>query len=104
MKIFNRINKKQRIQEWIDWVDIEVEIRQPSWGEHIPRAWYDVKNEKIVVNAKQSDKEIIRSIIHEVCHWVNNDRKDDPDIWERESRAQRIESQWKVKPSEVIWR
>ncbi len=101
--MWNRINKKQRIQEWIEWVDIEVEIRQPQWGQHIPRGWYEPDNQKIVINGKQDDKEIIKSIIHEVSHWVNNDKKDDPDIWEREERSQRIESQWKVVPEEVIW-
>lgn len=101
--MWNRINKKQRIQEWVEWVDIEVEIRQPGWGYKIPRGWFDPKNNKIVISSKQSDKEIIKSIIHEVSHWVNNDRVDDPDIWERESRCRRVESQWKISPDEVVW-
>lgn len=101
--MWNRINKKERIQEWIDWVDIEVEIRQPEWGQHIPRGWYEPDNQKIVINGKQDDKEIIKSIIHEVCHWVNNDQVNDSDIDEREDRCQRIESQWKVVPDEVVW-
>lgn len=101
--MWNRINKKERIQQWIDWVDIEVEIRQPQWGQHIPRGWYDIKEQKIVINGKQSEKEIIKSIIHEVCHWVNNDKVDDPDIWDREDRCIRCESQWKVIPEEVVW-
>ena len=103
MNIFNRINKKERIEQWIEWVDIEVEIRQPSWGQHIPRGWIDIPNQKIIVNGNQSDKEIIKSIIHEVSHWIHGDQVDDPDIWERESRAQRVESQWKVSPDEVVW-
>lgn len=101
--MWNRINKKERIQEWIEWVDIEVEIRQPQWGQHIPRGWYSPSEEKIVINGKQSEKEIIKSIIHEVSHWVNNDKKDDPDIWEREDRCIRCEEQWKVSPDEVVW-
>ena len=104
MKIFNRINKKERIQEWIDWCEIEIEIRQPDWDERIPRAWYDPDQERIVINGSQSDKEIIKSIVHEVCHWVNEDRSDDPDIWEREDRCARVESQWKVKPDDVVWK
>jgi hypothetical protein len=101
--MWNRINKKQRIQEWIEWVDIEVEIRQPSWGQHIPRGWYEPDNQKIVINGKQNDKEIIKSIIHEVSHWVNNDRVNDSDIWDREQRSINNESQWKVVPDEVVW-
>jgi hypothetical protein len=102
--MWNRINKKERIQEWIEWVDIEVEIRHPPWGVHWPRGWYSPDEDKIVINGKQSDKEIIKSIIHEVSHWVNNDRVDDPDIWDREQRSIDNESQWKVQPDEVIWR
>ena len=101
--MWNRINKKERIQEWIEWVDIEVEIRQPSWGEHIPRGEYYPIEQKIIIDGSQSDKEIIKSIIHEVCHWKNNDKSDDPDIWERESRCQRVEKQWKISPDEVSW-
>lgn len=101
--MWNRIDKKERIQQWIDWVDIEVEIVQPNWGEHFPRGWYIPSEQKIVINGKQSEKEIIKSIIHEVCHWVNNDQVNDPDIDEREDRCQRIESQWKVEPDEVVW-
>lgn len=101
--MFKRINKQQRIQEWIDWVDIPVEIRQPGWGEHIPRGWYDPKQEVIIVNGNQSEKEIIKSIIHEVSHWINGDRVSDPDIWDREDRSRRCESQWKVVPDHVIW-
>lgn len=103
MSIFNIINKKERIQEWIEWVDIEVEIRQPPWGIHIPRAWYEPDNQKIVINSNQSDKEIIKSIIHEVCHWVHNDQPEDPDKVEREERCVRCESQWKEKPENVKW-
>jgi hypothetical protein len=103
VNIFNRINKKERIEQWIEWVEIPVEIRQPNWGEHIPRGWFDPKRNVIVINGKQDEKEIIRSIIHEVCHWINSDRSDDPDIWERESRCQRVESQWKVEPDNVVW-
>ena len=101
--MWNRINKKQRIQEWIEWVDIEVEIRHPEWGQHIPRGQYEPNNKKIIINGKQSDKEVIKSIIHEVSHWVNNDQVDDPDIWEREQRSINIESQWKIVPDEVVW-
>lgn len=103
MNIFKRINKQKRIHEWIDWVEIPVEIVQPSWGEHIPRGQYDPVEKKIIINGNQSDKEIIRSIIHEVSHWINNDQVDDPDIWDREDRARRQESQWKVEPDQVVW-
>ena len=101
--MWNRINKKERIQQWIDWVDIEVEIRQPQWGQHIPRGWYEPDNQKIVINGKQDEKEIIKSIIHEVSHWINNDQVNDPDKWEREDRCVRCEDQWKVEPDEVVW-
>ena len=103
MSIFDRINKKDRIKEWIEWANIEIEIVKPSWGEHIPRGQYDPKEQKIIINGNQSDKEIIKSIIHEVCHWINNDQIDDPDIWDREDRCKRVERQWKSWPSEVVW-
>ena len=102
--MWNRINKKQRIQEWIDWCEIEIEIRQPNWGEHIPRGWYEPNNNKIVINGKQSEQEIIKSIVHEICHWINNDNVNDPDIWDREDRCIRVEKQWKNEPENVIWK
>lgn len=101
--MFQRINKKERINEWIEWVDINVEIVVPKWGEKISRGWYVPEEKVIKINGKQSEKEIIKSIIHEVCHWVNDDKVDDPDIWERESRCQKVEKQWKVVPDEVVW-
>ena len=98
-------NKKERIQEWIDWCDIPIEIVTPSpWG--IDRPWageYDAKNKWIRIDGGQSEKEIIKSIVHEVCHWKNDDRPDDVDIWVREERAIRCEKQWKKNPDEVIW-
>ena len=99
----NKIDKKKRIQEWIDWVEIPVEIRKPNWGESIPRGVFHDKSNKIVINGNQNDKEIIKSIIHEVCHWINGDKVDDPDIWEREDRCKRVEKQWEKEPNEVIW-
>jgi hypothetical protein len=101
--MWNRINKKERISEWIDWCEIPIKIIQPDWGESIPRGVYRDKRDIIEINGNQSDKEIIKSIIHEVCHWINGDRAEDPDIWERESRCRRVESQWKVSPDEVSW-
>lgn len=105
-KIFKRdkIDKKKRIQEWIDWVSIPVEIVPKVWGEE--RNWvgqYDHKNKIIRISEDQSDKEIIKSIIHEVSHWKNDDRVSDPDIWIREERAKKQEKDWKKKPEEVIW-
>lgn len=102
--IFNRINKKERIQEWIDWCSIPIEIVPKKWEE--VRNWrgqYDHKNKVIKISADQSDKEIIKSIVHEVCHWKNDDRASDPDIWIREERAQKKEKDWKKKPEEVVW-
>ena len=97
-------NWKPRINEWIEWSWIPIEVVQPGWGEHIPRGRFDHSRNVIIINGKQSDKEIIKSIVHEVCHWVNGDRVGDPDIVERENRCNRVEGQWKVEPSQVNWR
>ena len=102
--MWNRIDKKQRIQDWIDWCDIEIEIVKPQWGQHIPRGQFIPDDQKIIINGKQSDQEIIKSIIHEICHWVHNDKIDDPDIWEREDRCIKCEDQWKVVPQDIDWR
>lgn len=101
--MWNRINKKERIQEWIDWCEIPIKIVQPPWGESRPRAVYHDKKNYIEINANQSEKEIIKSIIHEVCHWINNDKVEDPDIWDREQRCIKVESQWKKSPEEIEW-
>lgn len=101
----NKIDKKQRIQEWIDWCEIPIIIEQPEW--HDERKWrgnYSPSEQIIKINGRQSDQEIIKSIIHEICHWKNNDQIDDPDKWEREDRCIRIEKQWKIKPDEICWR
>lgn len=102
--MFNRINKKERIEQWINFCDIDIDIVIPSWGQSIPRGQFIPKENRIVINGKQSEKEIIKSIIHEICHWKNNDQVDDPDIWEREERCQQVEKQWKVEPENVKWR
>lgn len=101
--MWKRINKKERINEWIEWCNINIEVRVPGWGQSIPRGQYDIKNKKIIINGKQSEKEVIKSIVHEVCHWVNNDKVDDPDIWDREDRCIRCEKQWEIIPDEVVW-
>jgi len=104
MNIFNRINKKERIQEWIDWCDIPISIVPKEWGDI--RKWsgeYHSKEKWIKIDGSQSEKEIIKSIVHECCHWIHNDRPDDEDIWRREERCRRVEKQWKSKPDEVDW-
>jgi hypothetical protein len=100
----NKIDKKKRIQEWIDWVEIPVIIKIPDWGEKIPRGVFHDKRNIIVIDGSQSEKEIIKSIIHEVSHWKNNDKVEDPDIWEREQRAKDQEKDWEKEPNEVIWK
>lgn len=102
--MWKRINKKERINEWIQWSPVPVEIVVPDWGKSIPRGQYDVKQKKIIINGKQSEKEIIRSIIHEICHHINGDKVDDIDKWDREERCQKVEKQWKVIPDEVVWK
>lgn len=103
MKIFQRIDKQKRIEEWIEWSPVDIEIRNPGWGEHIPRGQFSPKEQKIIISGKQNQKEIIKSIIHEICHCVNEDKVDDPDIWDREDRCKIVERQWKSVPSQVVW-
>ena len=105
MNIWNRINKKERIEQWVEWCEIPIIIKKPEWhDDRIWRAYYDIKKEHIVINGKQSEKEIIKSIIHEICHWKNNDKPNDPDKWDREDRCIRIEKEWKKEPGEIIWK
>lgn len=104
MNIWKRIDKKERIEKWIDWCDIPIIIEQPEWWDD--KQWrgnYCPNKKEIRINGNQNDKEIIKSIIHEIGHWKNNDQIDDPDIWEREDRCIRIEKQWKEEPENINW-
>lgn len=104
MNIWNCINKKERIREWIDWCEIPIIIETPEWWDD--RQWkgnYCPNKKEIRINGNQNDKEIIKTIIHEIGHYINNDKPDDPDKWEREDRCIRIETQWKKEPENINW-
>lgn len=104
-KIWNKgINKKEQIQKWVEWCDIPIIIKKNEWwDDHQWKGNYSPSKQVIEINGSQSDKEIIKSIIHEISHWVNNHQVNDPNIWENEEHCINNEKQWKKEPEEVIW-